>query len=518
MKSILSKLFGAGWFPLVFAAAFPVTVYSHNQAAFASGEVWRPVIAFVLLGLVLVLALRRILGKGGLAEIATAVLLVQLWIIGFGLPLLAVVIVVAFGCFYFRKTKAIAPLFPVFNALALGVLVLPLLSIYEVQRATAHEARASISYSPFTSLTDNKIVGDRPDIYHIVLDAYAGEQALRDVLNFDNSTFFEALTKLGFQVNRSVRVPYNETVHTMSAVFLGDYLRPGEYPVDSDVPTELRSTLGALIPDSPVHALLRNNGYTILHTETGHDFLRYPRDAKLIRSNEEGFRLTRYEVFLVSLLRLRPYFPDLFRVDEQGPLIRAVKTAFEIDYRKYASPKFVYQHMLAPHTPFTIDRTGATTTAFPGFTNTTEGDRVVRNDPVRQDLYVAGYLEKLRFVNDRLLAQLEQIIGSRGKKVIFVHGDHGSGSRYWMDRPELTCIKERFVSFIAVYADDPELAAGFDWVADEDATPINLYRSLMNDFVGTELEPLKARSHFVRYFHPNVIIPFDAKLIAADCS
>ena len=50
--------------------------------------------------------------------------------------------------------------------------------------------------------------------------------------------------------------------------------------------------------------------------------------------------------------------------------------------------------MLAPHTPFTIDRTGATL-EFAIFKDTGEGDRVVLDDPVRRETYVAGYLEKL---------------------------------------------------------------------------------------------------------------------------
>ncbi|MEM9401676.1 MAG: hypothetical protein AAGA44_04200 [Pseudomonadota bacterium] len=519
MKSQSSNVSTVGWYPLVFAAAFPVTVYSHNQAAFAAVETLRPLVFFVVLAFGLLLLLRAVFGKGGIAEMATAVIMVGIWTLGYGSMLHLVVAITLVAAYYLRRSTAPAKLTPILNALSVGVLVLPLVTIFLVQRAAHDNASlASIPFSPFVDLVDEDMSEIRPDIYHIVLDAYAGEAALNDVLGFDNSGFFDELASLGFRVNRSMRVPYNETVHTMSAVFLGDYLVPGEYPIDSDLPTRLRSTLGALIPNGPVHELLRNNGYTVLNTETGHNFLRFRNSTEVVSSSRNWWRLTRYETYLAELAGLDRVIPGIQRIDRQNPLIRAVKNAFDIDYDTFDSPRFVYQHMLAPHTPFTIDRNGDPTDAFPGFANTTEGDRVVMGDPALRDLYVAGYLEKLRYVNDRLITQLKRIQASPNPKVIFVHGDHGSGSRYWLDEPDRTCKKERFVSFMAVYSDVPELSAEFVWLEDEDATLVSLYRSLLNGLVDTDFSPLEAKSHYVRYSTPHTVLPLQAEQILANCS
>lgn len=507
----------AGWFPVLVAIAFPITVYSHNQAAFAAAELWRPVVVFGVIAYLLVVVLRQWQGRDGLAELLACALMLSVWFLGAGFAFaFAAGLIVLAGVLLRGRLKP-RPLFPVFDAMALGLLILPLLSIYQVRAATDAESLAEIPWSPFTQLAEEDLPGERPDIYHIVLDAYGGETSLRDVLGFDNSAFFDALTEMGFVVNRSIHVPYNETVHTMSAIFLGDFLQPGEFPVDAEVPTTLRSTMGALIPAGPVHEFLRHNGYDILFTETGHDFLRFPDSARVLRSDVSGWRLTRFEDWLGVLMGVNRYAPGLFAMDAESPMIRALRSALAFDYSRYASPKFVYQHMLAPHTPFTIDRDGEPTDRFPGFENTAEGDSVVRNDPRRRALYKEGYLEKLHYVNDRLLPQLAQILAAPEPKVVFVHGDHGSGSLYWMDQPERTCLKERFVSFLAVYTNVPALAREYEWVTDEQATLVNLYRSLMNGMAGTELAPLPARSSFVRFFSPHQLLPVQAEAIARDC-
>ena len=131
-----------------------------------------------------------------------------------------------------------------------------------------------------------------------------------------------------------------------------------------------------------------------------------------------------------------------------------MKSAFAYDYSEVKTPKFVYQHVIAPHSPFIIDRSGAFMN-FPGFTSTAEGDRVVLGDPHRRQAYVLGYLEKLRYVNEKVLQQIRRLRELPGKKIIILHGDHGSGSKYYLDDPGRTCLRERFTSFLAVYSDVP---------------------------------------------------------------
>lgn len=48
------NLFRYPWFPYLFAMGLPLTLYSHNQAAFAGGEVLRSMLVFLLIATLLV--------------------------------------------------------------------------------------------------------------------------------------------------------------------------------------------------------------------------------------------------------------------------------------------------------------------------------------------------------------------------------------------------------------------------------------------------------------------------------
>ena len=510
------SLFRYPWFPYLFALGMPLTLYSHNQAAFAGNDVVRPVIVFLLAAALLVAVLRRIVANRVVADVLATVPLLGVWLLGFGWPLLGLIAAWLTGCSLLRERNLPDASVSVLNALAIGVIFLPAFTIFQVERIASGNWAQRIPYSPFSAMTAEQLTDKKPDIYHIVLDAYAGGETLAGDLGFDNSGFFNELRRLGFLVNESITVPYNETVHTMSAIFLGEYLREGQFPIDSAFSPQLRSTLGALIVKGPVQETLRNSDYSIVFTDPGHEFLRFPGDAAILWTKSD-VPLNRFEQHMAITSGLTEIFPSLYEVSDEDPLIRSVKNAFKHDFSEFTSPKFAYQHVLAPHTPFTIDRNGATTTAFPGFTNTAEGDMAVQGDPGRRQVYVEGYLEKLRFVNAKLLEQLATLSALPGKKIIIVHGDHGSGSKYWLDDPERTCLRERFTTFLAIYADDPELLEELSWVPGPEAAPVNIYRSVFNQLLDLELDLLPGESSFVRFSAPHQILPLDPERIGDAC-
>ena len=507
-------LFRRAWFPFVFALGLPLTVYSHNQAAFPLGELARPIVAFVLATAVLLLIVRRLVVCHVLAAMLVATALIGLWHLGLGLSLLALGGLLILAGMSLRRRRLSSNIVPVLNALAVGVLLLPVITILQVERLT-RAPQWGIEYSPFTGTSNATIAGEKPDIYHIVLDAYGGATALSGVLGFDNSAFFDSLRAQGFLVNESSISPYNETVHIMSSMFLGEYLEPGEFPIDSENPTVLRAVLGTLIVNGPVHDMLRANGYRVLYTDPGHDFLRFPRDAVVLRTLNSG-PFNRFEMYLGNVVALDRLLPNLYQLSQEHPLIRSAKTAFSQDFGEFGSPKFVYEHVLAPHTPFVIDRNGMPTTDYPQFTDTSEGDSVVQSPALREQ-YIDGYLEKLRYVNDRVLKQVARLRDSRSKKIIILHGDHGSGAYYSLNDVDRSCLRERYTSFLAVYTDDPTIRQQFQWITAPDATLVNVYRSIYNSLLGTQLQMRPATSAFVRKATPHIVEPLDRARILAPC-
>jgi hypothetical protein len=199
-------------------------------------------------------------------------------------------------------------------------------------------------------------------------------------------------------------------------------------------------------------------------------------------------------------------------------MIRSVKDAFANDYSGIESPKFVYQHVIAPHTPFIIDSAGEHTSAYAEFATPAEGDSVVLGDPARRQRYINGYLEKLRYVNARVLDQSRRLIASPNRKIIVIHGDHGSGSRYYINDANRTCLRERFTSFIAVYSDMPQIRDELQWVSGPDATPVNLYRSIFSSLLGVDLPLLPRKSHFVNFTTPHRVEALDSSRILRACN
>ncbi|HEY9361854.1 MAG TPA: hypothetical protein VIQ00_01230, partial [Chitinophagaceae bacterium] len=65
---------------------------------------------------------------------------------------------------------------------------------------------------------------DKPDIYFIVADEYAGDQELKEIFHFDNSKFLDSLRQLGFKVLKNTTSNYNFTPYSIASTLNMDYL------------------------------------------------------------------------------------------------------------------------------------------------------------------------------------------------------------------------------------------------------------------------------------------------------
>jgi hypothetical protein len=70
--------------------------------------------------------------------------------------------------------------------------------------------------------TDNN---DQPDIYYIVLDAYARQDVLEDIIGYDNSKFLTSLKDRGFYLPDCALSNYDITEATIGSVLNYDYLQ-----------------------------------------------------------------------------------------------------------------------------------------------------------------------------------------------------------------------------------------------------------------------------------------------------
>ena len=129
------------------------------------------------------------------------------------------------------------------------------------------------------------------------------------------------------------------------------------------------------------------------------------------------------------------------------------------------------------------------------------GDVSLFNNELLMARYREGYLEKLRYTNKAVLAQVQRMIDQiEGPLVIIIHGDHGSGSLLIQESAEKTCLMERMRTTVAIYSNVPEIrdavaAGGID-------NTVNIYRVIFGALLGTEI-PLAEGQYFAKWSAPS---------------
>lgn len=338
----------------------------------------------------------------------------------------------------------------------------------------------------------------RPSIIHIVLDGYGSAGTLADIYGHDTEPFFAQLEQRGFVVFDNAVVPYSQTLPSMASVMSGG---PVNMSDDRGDVGRLRADLGYTIRHGPVPAALEASGYTFARAESGYDYVDFgdARDVTL------------------SPLEMSPFDAVLLRVfgDFFGPVHnRILKDALApgtLD--DLPQPFFYYQHLLAPHPPFTIAADGSARQS-EGFTYV-DGSHFIAGKPEKREAYIEGYREKARFIESALLSQIDAF--PDGPKIVIIHGDHGPGAYLDHEHAERTCMGERLRTFAAVYSDVPGVTSRLLSQGDEPFSTVNIYRAVLSTLTETELPAVAATSHFLRWNDPTAMVNVDVRALARPC-
>ena len=509
-----------GWpiYPLLFAIYIPLNLFAHNLSLYSANDILRSIIFLPLLVGLLLALLSIVFRRPNFAALITVLL------VGYGvyfysgttrdIPLVAGLLII---CGLAYKLNIGTRATRVFNLLAVAVVAQPLVII-----ATESISIASISTladSPFNEPIPRHALekATPPTIVHIVLDGYGSNETLRNLFEHDNTPFSNELTEMGFIVGQDVRTPYNQTLLVMTSIFNGTYLEPGRGPLSVKTSDHLRGVLGKLTTQGPLYQRLSEMGYSFLFVEPGYEFLGRPAEVIISAPDIPAERINYFEQELLNFLfRLTPLHRlESVEIYKNIYLQNALTTEF---YRSAKGPYLLYEHIIAPHPPFVIDRNGNDTDRWEKFNTLATGNHATYGLPHLAEEYQEGYREKLLFTNDGIVKQLRRMIRDiPGPKIILLHGDHGSGSFYYHEYPEFSCLSERYNTFLAVYADDPAVRDKFATLASERFNLVNIYRLIFDASFGTELGPLEDKSFFARWSTPQTPIPLPEQELARDC-
>lgn len=476
--------------PALLASVIPYTVWALFNGTY---PVWQANRAAMILGLIVLMGislLALLMRSVGKATIITTLLVCAALTFYLNLTVILIVILVLVLAALLDRTNGLrnANLATLIMGLVLfgGAIQPPALAALEQRKlVTSKDAIRNMDLS----LT--------PSIIHIVLDGYGSQDTLENLYNYESENFFSALERRGFNVIRNATSPFSQTLPSMASVMSG-----GAVDLTQKVePNELRRNLGFTIENGPVAEVLRNAGYVFFRSKSGYGYLDHQSASEL---NSNAFGLTELEA---NLFYSRP---DMFGQVHNKILKAALEPGTLHDMN---DPYFYYQHVLAPHPPFSVNADGSarsiTTISY------SDGNYAVQALAGGRDEYIVGYREKAHFVEDALLRQIDAF--PVGPKIVLIHGDHGPGALLNHESAEETCMSERLTTFMAFYSNVPNVT--FDQLAKESQglSIVNAYRAIFSQLSEVDIPLLKSPSWYLPWSDPAQTFQVEDTVLSADC-
>lgn len=369
------------------------------------------------------------------------------------------------GALWIRRVRDPGRLTPSLNVLALVLLILPSLQLVihggQITRANLAAERTGDQAPP------PQAPAAMPDIYYIILDAYARDDILRMSYGLENEPFLRELEARGFYVARCSQSNYARTSLSLGSSLNMAYLEDF-FPRDDTI------GMSAFIRHNAVRSFLEQAGYRIVAIDSGYPSTQWPdadvylqpsglpalRAASLAGATPfEGllFRTTAGAILLDSgsslgrsLAALIENSPKVDRYHEITAVFNALEEAPDL-----AGPKFVFAHIRIPHDPYIFARDG----------------RFLPD----QEAHHPGYPDQVLYLNSRILPIIDGILErSAVPPVIVLQGDHGS--------PEFRTDGRRMDILNAYHLPGDGSRRLYPTV-----TPVNSFRIIFDDIFGTEM-------------------------------
>ena len=355
---------------------------------------------------------------------------------------LAVVLAASMAVLIVRRGATAVRIAPFLNLMAVVLLVFPMVSLVTeavtAQHQTPRQEPEGVEDLAAHLLPSGlpEVAGKRPDIYYIVLDAYARNDALIDLHNFDNSDFLRELEQRGFDVATEATSNYNYTIHSIPSSLNMAYLDG----LDERVPSS-HDSLVNLARNHAVAAVLKAIGYEYIHLASGFvstddspladqvitftpsgTLTRRGTDAHSRTYSDSGSPLlsTRFTRGFVQTTALSPVVGEHFIRKGSDPyewwsphlalrMFEFLSGAIDAE-----GPKFVLAHIIKPHLPATFDQHGNYLDGDPGFDDS--------HDPSVSSAYIG----QLIYVNKLVLDMIDSILQPDAEPpIIVIAADHG---------------------------------------------------------------------------------------------
>ena len=315
------------------------------------------------------------------------------------------------------------------------------------------ETASSQSSSPFLSF---------PNIFHIILDAYAREDSLRKMADWDNSEFIDSLKQRGFYIASSSYSNYPSTVLSIASTM------EMNYPVtDESVPYRSKvKYIRSIQGENKVVRQLKQHQYRYTHFGSG-------KGVSARCSGVEDLCLSSRNAVQQAILYLTPLRRFVISrrtsISEIGPRLDKIMEP--------GRPTFLFAHVLVPHPPRT-------------FSSSCSQLNLRGSAPIT-DYWgdYEGYTNDVKCVNQQVLDLVDAILKRDPNAVVILHADHGSAfSVDWslpIDKWPSSQAEERFAILMGL-----RLPVQCSEHLYKNLSPVNIYPLLFACLKGDEPELL----------------------------
>jgi len=403
--------------------------------------------------------------------------------------LVASLLALAAGVFVVARTrKDLANVTMIANVVAAGLVFIPCLEIpkFYIQN------RSGSGYN-LTAL--NEGAAERPtrrpdklpNIYYIILDGYSRADNLKELYGYDNAPFIDHLKAKGFFVASQARSNYSHTRLSLASSLNMTYLTELAAAVGPD--HQSTKPLYKMIRESRVRRLLEALGYRFTTFSSGCDATDIADADEFLLPPEERSE------FVDGILSLTPAESDESRsAAHRRRILYALEKVPELT--QPAQPRFVFAHIVMPHSPFVFGPTGEPAD-ISRYRGTTTGNLLIRPGGLTRKEAIHAYNDQVIFLNSKVKTLVDRLTSeSAVPPIIILQGDHGGDAFLNHADPDDTYMQDRMCILSAYYLPGATQAL-YDAI-----TPVNSFRVVFNQYFGTSLPMLPDRSYFATGARP----------------
>jgi hypothetical protein len=320
-----------------------------------------------------------------------------------------------------------------------------------------------------------------PDIYFIILDEFAGFQAMREYWQYEDvDDFVRFLEERNFFVAEQSHGSSSDTLHQMAS-----RLNYQEYPVGE----EYIQVYFDDIADNRVMRYLKSQGYTTVvfdETNLGYpaapsikaDYLYEYGDESISQkqTGQYGLYLDEFGELVMDNTMFnaisREYTKDHPLVSQHSSMI--FYTVDHIADEGIPSPKFVYVHLMLPHTPFIFTRNG----------------EIAENQHFTDwKYYIENYIFSITIART-LVDEIRSKADPENPPVIILQSDHGARNHLGLSEGSaiLPNYPDKYKTLIlnAIYL------PGFDYsTLPQNMNPTNTFPIVFNHLFNTDITLLE---------------------------